>query len=69
MLKDAYEDYRRHQNDERENKARTEVMQREGQQALNKYWKDIQVGDIIRVKRDEMLPADIVILQSSDAKG
>ncbi|ODV86406.1 hypothetical protein CANARDRAFT_196601 [[Candida] arabinofermentans NRRL YB-2248] len=35
----------------------------------NKYWKDISVGDIIRVRNNEEIPADAVILASSDPEG
>jgi P-type E1-E2 ATPase len=32
-------------------------------------WKDIKVGDIIEVNNEEFLPADLVILRTSDPKG
>lgn len=32
-------------------------------------WKDLQVGDIIKLDRDEAAPADLVILRSSGANG
>ena len=30
-----------------------------------KYWEDINVGDLIEINKDEQIPADILILQSS----
>lgn len=34
-----------------------------------KYWKEVQVGDLVRIHNDEELPADIVILSTSDSDG
>lgn len=33
------------------------------------YWKNIQVGDFVRIYNDDQIPADIVVLSSSDAEG
>ncbi|SCU87370.1 LAFA_0E06326g1_1 [Lachancea sp. 'fantastica'] len=33
------------------------------------YWKNVKVGDIVRVHNDDEIPADIVLLSSSDADG
>lgn len=33
------------------------------------YWKNIQVGDFVRIYNDEQIPADIVILSTSDPDG
>lgn len=35
----------------------------------NRAWKDIDVGDYIRVRANEEIPADIVVISSSDAEG
>ena len=31
-----------------------------------KYWKDVRVGDIVRVQNNEEIPADLVIISTSD---
>lgn len=36
---------------------------------LGKFWKDVQVGDIIKVHADQGVPADMVVLSSSDPEG
>ncbi|SCU85849.1 LANO_0C05688g1_1 [Lachancea nothofagi CBS 11611] len=33
------------------------------------YWKSVKVGDIIRIHNDDEIPADVVLLSSSDADG
>lgn len=30
-----------------------------------RYWQDIKVGDIVEIRKDEEIPADILILQTS----
>ncbi|EAZ63035.2 aminophospholipid translocase and ATPase [Scheffersomyces stipitis CBS 6054] len=35
----------------------------------NRRWKDVGVGDIIRIRANEEVPADVVILSTSDAEG
>ncbi|KAM9323754.1 phospholipid-transporting ATPase IC-like [Gastrophryne carolinensis] len=32
-------------------------------------WKDIQVGDIVRVKKDDLVPADMLLLSSTEPNG
>jgi len=32
-------------------------------------WKEIRVGNVVRVNDGEMIPADMITLQSSDPKG
>lgn len=31
-----------------------------------KYWKDVKVGDVLRIYNNEEVPADMVILSTSD---
>ncbi|KAI5810829.1 hypothetical protein BZA77DRAFT_254260 [Pyronema omphalodes] len=33
------------------------------------YWKDVRVGDFVRIYNDEEIPADIIILSTSDSDG
>ena len=34
--------------------------------SITKYWQDIIVGDIVEIRRDDEIPADIMILQTSN---
>lgn len=41
-----------------------------GKAAFQKeYWKNVQVGDFIRIYNDEQIPADVVVLSTSDPDG
>lgn len=33
------------------------------------FWKDVKVGDFVKVREDEGIPADIIVLASSDPEG
>ena len=68
MCKDAFEDYKRHVNDATENEGKKTQVYRNGN-FEEIMWKDLHVGEIIRVDDENFVPADIVILKSSDAKG
>lgn len=34
-----------------------------------KKWKDIAVGDVIRLESDDSIPADVILLSSSEPEG
>jgi len=66
-LKALFEDYKRHKSDNEENNKNTFVFRGSGFHF--EHWKNIQVGDIIKVTKNQPLPCDIILLYSSDAKG
>ncbi|KAK6143245.1 hypothetical protein DH2020_023593 [Rehmannia glutinosa] len=66
-VKDAYEDYRRHRSDKIENNRLAWVLSNE--KFEQKKWKNICVGEIIKVSGNETLPCDMVLLSTSDATG
>lgn len=39
---------------------------REGKRYVEKYWKELRVGDFIQLRCNEILPADVLLLSSSD---
>ncbi|ESR58925.1 phospholipid-transporting ATPase 1 [Citrus sinensis] len=66
-IKDAYEDYRRHRSDRIENNRLANVLV--NNQFQEKKWKDIRVGEIIKIKTNETIPCDMVLLSTSDPTG
>ncbi|GAA0158619.1 primary active transporter [Lithospermum erythrorhizon] len=66
-VKDAYEDYRRHRSDRIENNRLADVWV-DGQ-FQKKRWKEIRVGEIVKVSADETMPCDMVVLSTSDSTG
>ncbi|PKA49367.1 Phospholipid-transporting ATPase 3 [Apostasia shenzhenica] len=67
LVKEAFEDWKRLQNDKAINNAPIEVLQ--GQQWETVPWKKLQVGDIVRVKHDNFFPADLLFLASTNPDG
>ncbi|KAI9777848.1 MAG: hypothetical protein M1839_008525 [Geoglossum umbratile] len=85
IAKEGYDDLRRYRLDKAENNRDASVLHayepilvtKEGPEfpstdlrhwAVTK-WKDIRVGDIIKLRRDEPVPADLVILHSKGQEG
>ncbi|KAL8529386.1 hypothetical protein ACS0TY_006709 [Phlomoides rotata] len=65
--KDAYEDYGRHQSDKIENGRLACVLVDDKFRQVR--WKDIRVGEIIKLSANETLPCDMVLLSTSDSTG
>ncbi|XP_028655873.1 phospholipid-transporting ATPase VA [Erpetoichthys calabaricus] len=65
-IKDIWEDYRRHRSDMEINHMDCLVYCRNQKKYLEKYWKEIQVGDFVRLRCNEIIPADVLLLSSSD---
>ncbi|PUZ41284.1 hypothetical protein GQ55_9G491700 [Panicum hallii var. hallii] len=66
-VKDAYEDWRRHRSDKNENNRTASVLV--GGVFQPKRWKEVQVGEVLRVVANETLPCDMVLLSTSDPTG
>jgi phospholipid-transporting ATPase len=82
MIKEAIEDYKRYTMDnEINNKLTTvynynELNKKEienfssfNENFTKKFWFELRVGDLVRINKDEALPADILILKSSFSSG
>ncbi|XP_074851845.1 phospholipid-transporting ATPase IC isoform X2 [Carettochelys insculpta] len=63
-VKDLVDDIARHRMDNEINNRTCDVI-RDGRFKTAK-WKDIQVGDVIRLKKNAFVPADILLLSSSE---
>ncbi|XP_047315904.1 putative phospholipid-transporting ATPase 9 [Impatiens glandulifera] len=64
MGKELIEDWRRKRQDIEVNNRRVKVHVGEGIFDYKK-WKDLRVGDIVKVEKDEYFPADLILLSSS----
>uniref|UniRef100_A0A087Y0R9 Phospholipid-transporting ATPase n=1 Tax=Poecilia formosa TaxID=48698 RepID=A0A087Y0R9_POEFO len=68
-LKDGWEDFRRYQSDRKVNNTPCFVYSRREKQYVERRWKDVRVGDFVRVVSNEIVPADLLLLYSSDPNG
>lgn len=65
----GFEDYKRHVADDQANSASTLVFNRELREFEEVLWRDIRVGDFLKVRNRETLPADLLILSVVPAEG
>ncbi|XP_026702484.1 probable phospholipid-transporting ATPase VD isoform X1 [Athene cunicularia] len=68
-VKDGLEDYSKYKMDKRINNLLTKVYSRKEKKYIDECWKNVNVGDFIRLSRNEIIPADMVLLYSSDPDG
>ena len=76
MAREGYDDWRRHRQDKVENNKDARVLRSEksadGHEEvkwMEKRWKHIRVGDIVKINRDEWIPADLILLYSAGENG
>lgn len=67
--KDALEDYRRYLFDQRVNNSEALVYSGEHKDYVKQRWRDVRVGDFVRLSCNEIIPADLLLLYSSDPGG
>ncbi|XP_059208889.1 probable phospholipid-transporting ATPase VD [Centropristis striata] len=68
-IKDALEDYRRYLFDKKVNNNVVHVFCSEHKDYIKQCWKDVRVGDFVRLSSNEIIPADMLLLYSSDPRG
>ncbi|XP_008585028.1 PREDICTED: probable phospholipid-transporting ATPase VA, partial [Galeopterus variegatus] len=68
-FKDLWEDYSRHRSDHEINHLGCLVFSGEEKNYVNRFWKEIHVGDFVHLRCNEIIPADILLLSSSDPDG
>ena len=67
MAKEGYDDIRRHRLDQAENELITRVLRPPSSKTSNimweeKRWDQVRVGDVVKLRRDESAPADLILL-------
>uniref|UniRef100_A0A803TZR6 Phospholipid-transporting ATPase n=1 Tax=Anolis carolinensis TaxID=28377 RepID=A0A803TZR6_ANOCA len=68
-VKDGLEDYTKYRLDKMINNFVTHVYCGKTGDFVDKFWKDVKVGDFIQLSCNEEIPADMVLLYSSDGDG
>ncbi|KAM5302198.1 phospholipid-transporting ATPase VB isoform 3-T4 [Glossophaga mutica] len=69
MVKDGMEDFKRYRFDREINCSHIQIYERKEQSYVQKHWEDVRVGDFIQMHCNEIIPADILLLFSSDPSG
>ncbi|NXL96663.1 AT8B3 ATPase, partial [Tyrannus savana] len=63
-LRDLIDDIGRHQSDRNINSRPCDILR--GKSFQRQKWRDICVGDIVRLRKDSFVPADVLLLRSSE---
>ena len=63
-IKEIIEDLKRHKADRQVNHAIGRVYCYQEKQFVEKAWREIHVGDILKVENEKPFPADIMLLSS-----
>ncbi|KAK6027057.1 phospholipid-translocating P-type ATPase, flippase [Ostertagia ostertagi] len=66
-IKEIFEDIKRRRADHKVNSFKTLVLENNAWQSTN--WRDVEVGDLVRVDNDQLFPADLLLLSSSEPQG
>ena len=65
MAQDAFENLRRHRSDNEINNQLTEIVNADSS-TLKCKWRKLRPGDFVRLELNAVIPADIILLKSSD---
>ncbi|GMG40723.1 unnamed protein product [Ambrosiozyma monospora] len=68
-IKEISEDLKRGASDTELNKSKVEVLDPVSGQYTVKKWINVKVGDILKINNGEPLPADLILLSSSEPEG
>ncbi|CAE6467959.1 unnamed protein product [Rhizoctonia solani] len=68
-FKEVSEDLKRHQSDAELNSRTCQVLDPNTVSFVPKAWKDVRVGDLIRLESDDFIPADMLLISSSEPEG
>src|SRR4051812_43408552 len=66
-VKEVIEDYGVHPSDAELNARLVKVLK--GGQFVDVKWRDVKVGDIVRLEGGDFFPADLILLSSSEPEG
>ncbi|EKD16506.1 aminophospholipid-translocating ATPase [Drepanopeziza brunnea f. sp. 'multigermtubi' MB_m1] len=72
IAKEGYDDYRRHVMDRVENRSKVEVLRiKDAGDAswLTVKWYEVKVGDIVKLGRNDAIPADLVLIYADGPNG
>ncbi|XP_028573238.2 phospholipid-transporting ATPase VB isoform X1 [Podarcis muralis] len=68
-IKDGAEDFKRYRFDQQINSSKTKAYNRKKKAYIETCWEEVRVGDFVQLQCNETVPADILLLHTSDQKG
>ena len=67
LIKEAAEDYRKYKNDKKANNAKVSIFK--DHRFFREKWQNIKVGNMIKIYKDDLIPADVLVVKSSLKSG
>ena len=67
MIREGFEDYKRWKSDQADNSQKSQCYNKHEFAEIK--WKDIKQGDFIKIKKEEVIPADVMVLICSSSSG
>jgi len=64
MIKEAVEDFQRYKADQEMNSRPSKVLDIKTGACVDCKWEDIHIGDIVRVEKDQEVPADLLLINA-----
>ncbi|PRP77110.1 hypothetical protein PROFUN_12965 [Planoprotostelium fungivorum] len=68
-IKEAWEDWKRHRADHKVNSFNCQVFDLQSGKFEKVKWSKLKAGHIVKIKEKQQIPADVVLLSSSEEKG
>jgi phospholipid-transporting ATPase len=68
-VKDIFEDLKRHRADNQENTKQVLRLDRNTNEFVMDSWKNLRVGELVKITQDHYFPADIILVKSSNPNG
>ena len=69
LLRSGIENYKKYKYDSSYNNSQSQVFDNKQKQFTFKPWKHIALGEIVKVEKDKEIPADLLIIKSSNDNG
>jgi len=68
-VKDIFEDMKRHNADNVENSRKVLRLRKKDRAFVDDIWRNLRVGQIVKIRQDEYFPADLILIKSSNPSG
>lgn len=68
-VKDIFEDLKRHKADNVENTRQVLRLKKKERNFVLDSWRNLRVGQIVKICQDQYFPADLVLVKSSNPSG
>lgn len=69
MVREGISDYKRYSNDKQTNNRKTQIWNSATKQFEIRKWSEVLPGQVLLIKDKAFIPADVLVLASSDSHG